>query len=162
MNIIRLDAGLEADLSPSPAGSGELVLADSGHVSVVFVPRRLARESNRVAVATFVNYAQMTFGYPNDEAREGIFPELIYAFYEIVDSDWNKRLTEQNLITFADRPNAFNRRHFLMTCHETTLQVLASDLVVQGFDEPFGDVAARVLRSQLGSEDITVNPSVDE
>ena len=98
----------------------------------------------------------------NDEALEGIFPGLRYAFYEIVDSDWNERLTEQNRITFAGRPNVFNRRHFLMTCHETTLQVLASDLVMQGFDEPFADVAARVLRSQLDSEDITVTPRINE
>ena len=37
----------------------------------------------------------MIFGYPSEEAFEGIFPGLIHAFYEITNSDWNDRLTDQ-------------------------------------------------------------------
>ena len=161
MNIIRLPTGRGTDLSPSPAGSGEVVLADSGHLFAVYRPIRTALDSPDVAVATFVNYAQMTFGYPNDEASEGIFPGLAYGFYEVFDSDWNEQLTEQNRITFSDQPNAFNRRHFLMACHETTLQVLASDLIVESFDEPFADVATRIVR-RLDGEDYTVTPGINE
>ena len=68
-----------------------------------------------------------------EDAFEGIFPGLVHGFYEITDSDWNARLTEQNQITFPDKRIGFNRRHFLMTCKESTLQVLASELVVQLF-----------------------------
>ena len=105
MNIVRL----ETEQTPSPSGSAELVMADAGHLFVVFVP--MHRRS--VAVATFVDYAQMIFGYPNEDAAEGIFPDLAHAFYEFTDSDWNARLTEQNQITFPDKRIAFNRRHFL-------------------------------------------------
>jgi hypothetical protein len=110
----------------------------------------------------FVNYAQMTFGYPNEDAFEGIFPGLVHAFYEIIDSDWNARLTEQNQITFPDKRIAFNRRHFLMSCKESTLQVLASDLVIQTYDEPFKDVATGLLRRELDGEELTVCPRIDE
>ena len=152
MNIVRLDT---ADI-PSPAGSGELLLADEGHLHLVFWGM-----SRHVGVATFVNYAQLIFGYPNDEAREGVFPELEYAFYEILDSDWNASLTEQNRIVFPDSRVRFNRRHFLVTCHETTLQVLASDICVDVKEGPFRDVAAAVLNRQIDSEGITVTPSLD-
>ena len=161
MNIIRIDTGRGTDLSPSPSGSAEVVLADSGQLFAVYRPIRISLGSPEAAVATFVNYAQMTFGYPNDEAGEGIFPGLAYGFHEIFDSDWNEQLTEQNRITFSDRPNAFNRRHFLMTCKETTLQVLASDLVLESFDEPFTDVVARIVR-RLDSEEYTVTPGINE
>jgi hypothetical protein len=51
MNIVLL----ETDQTPSPSGSGELVMADAGHLSVVFLSK-----SHRVAVATFVNYVGRT------------------------------------------------------------------------------------------------------
>jgi hypothetical protein len=93
-------------------------MADAGHFYVVFVPMRtqaaIASNGHNVSVATFVNYAQMTFGYASEDAFEGLFPGLVHAFYEITDSDWNARLTEQNRITFPDERIAFNRRHFLM------------------------------------------------
>jgi hypothetical protein len=79
-----------------------------------------------------------------------------------MDSDWNARLTEQNQITLPDKRIAFDRRHFLMTCKETTLQVLASDLVIQTYDEPFKDVAMGLLRRELDSEEPTVCPRIDE
>ena len=162
MNIVRLDT----EQTPSPAGSGELVMADAGHLFVVFVPMRreagVASKSHNIGVATFVNYAQVTFGYPNEDAFEGLFPGLVHAFYEITDSDWNTRLTEQNQITFPDKRIAFNRRHFLMPCKETTLHVLASDLVIQTYDEPFTDVAMGLLRRELDGEELTVCPRIDE
>jgi hypothetical protein len=162
VNIVRLNT----EQTPSPSGGGELVMADAGHLFVVFVPMRtpatIASNGHNVAVATFVNYAQMTFGYPNEDAFEGLFPGLVHAFYEITDSDWNARLTKQNRITFPDKRIAFNRRHFLMPFKETTLHVLASELAIQTCDEPFTDVAMGLLRGVIHSEELTVCPRIDE
>jgi hypothetical protein len=134
VNIVRLDT----EQTPSPSGGGELVMADAGHLFVVFVPMRtraaIASKGHNVAVATFVNYAQMTFGYP----------------------------TKQNRIAFPDKRIAFNRRHFLMPFKETTLHVLASELAVQTYDEPFTDVAMGLLRGVIRSEVMTVCPRIDE
>jgi hypothetical protein len=47
-------------------------------------------------------------------------------------------------------------------CKETTLQVLASDLVIRTYDEPFNEVAMGLLRREPDGEELTVAPRIDE
>ena len=128
MNYNRIDTAYD----PDPGGSGEVLLADSGSVQVVFHSR-----AGHVAIAKFHEYAQLNFGYPNDEASGAIHPELVYGFYEVLDSDWSSRLNQQNSLRFPGGLARFNRKHFIAIFHETTLQVLAQGLSVEAVRDSF-------------------------
>ncbi|MEQ4301835.1 hypothetical protein ABNF97_10660 [Plantactinospora sp. B6F1] len=59
----------------------------------------------RVALATFSNALQVTFGYPNDEALPGhplydAAADWSYGFYEVQGSPWLRRLGAQNRVKF--------------------------------------------------------------
>lgn len=116
MQFVRVDTRFQ----PDPSGSGEVLFADAGSVSVVYYA-----ENGLVTTATFSGYAQLVFGYPNDEAASAIYPHLAYGFYEAVDSDWPSRLNAQNSLAFPASHARFNRKHYLASFHETTLNVLA-------------------------------------
>lgn len=134
-------ARLDVEDQPAPAGSDEIVLADAGGLRIIFLNAR-----NTVTVADFSGYAQSVYGYPNDEAAEPLYPDLLYGFYEILDSDWNERLTAQNMKSFPDPDVKFNRKHFLVLFHETSLEVLAHSVSLTTFPDSFGTVAEASMR----------------
>lgn len=130
---------------PAPSGSDELILADHGRVRAIYVS-----VSGRVAVAEFAGYAQLIFGYPNDEAGSSVFPGVSYGFFECSDTNWSDEITRQNRMSFAE--SEFKRRHFLACFHETTLQVLAKGLRVITFESDYSDVARALFKSHLDFE----------
>ncbi|MEU8285640.1 hypothetical protein AB0C01_15030 [Micromonospora sp. NPDC048905] len=144
---------LDLGVSPSPAGSAELLLADERSCRLVFV----AGAPHRVAMATFVGFTQVLFGYPNDEALPGHplhDPDWEYGFYEVQGSPWPGRLEAQNAVPFPDQTSSGWRqlRHFLVVCHEDLVEVLADDVSVEVFDTSFEEVAMHALRLNLGSD----------
>ena len=147
--VVKLDLGV----IPSPAGSGELLLADEWSCRLVFVPSVSDGLSAppRTAMATFQGCLQVVFGYPNDEAHPGhpLYSNWSYGFYEVLGSDWPDRLEAQNRVAFPHSTVPWGKRHFLMTCHESLVEVLAEDLSVEVFERPFAEVAADALRRNL-------------
>ncbi|MET8040274.1 hypothetical protein ABZU25_05325 [Micromonospora sp. NPDC005215] len=146
--VVRLDLGV----GPSPAGSGELLLADERSCRLVFATEK----PHRVAMATFAGFAQVLFGYPNDEALPGhplYDPDWEYGFHEVRGSPWPGRLEAQNRVPFPDQTSSGWRqlRHFLVVCHEDLVEILADDVSVELFDKSFEEVAMHALRLNLGS-----------
>jgi hypothetical protein len=88
-------------------------------------------DDERRIVLRFRSCQQFIFGYPNDEALPGhplySFGLSYYGLYEVHGSDWARRLTLQNQVSFPDtdldRPSAL--RHFIVTFHDETLEALA-------------------------------------
>jgi hypothetical protein len=148
-HVVELDLGA----IPSPAGSGELLLADEWSCRLVFVPSGGGGlgAPPRTAMATFQGCLQVVFGYPNDEAHPGhpLYSNWSYGFYEALGSDWRDRLEAQNRVAFPDWTTPWQRRHFLVVCHESLVEVLAEDVRVEVFERRFADVAADALRRNL-------------
>ncbi|MEU5781963.1 hypothetical protein [Micromonospora lupini] len=147
--MVMLDLGA----SPSPSGSGELLLADERSCRLVFVATGEPR-AQQVAMATFTGFSQVIFGYPNDEALPGHplydpADDWEYGFYEVQGSPWPDRLAAQNRVTFPDHDASGSQRHFLVVCHEDLVEVLSDDVTVELFDEPFEEVATRALRLNM-------------
>ncbi|WBB69086.1 hypothetical protein [Micromonospora sp. WMMD812] len=147
--VVMLDLGV----IPSPSGSGELLLADDRSCRLVFVPT-VEAGAPRVAMATFAGFSQVIFGYPNDEALsghplQGPTDTWDYGFYEVQGSPWPRRLEAQNRVNFPDRTSSWRQRHFLLVCHEDLVEVLADDVTVELFDQPFEEVALHALRLNL-------------
>jgi hypothetical protein len=146
--VVELDLGV----IPSPAGSGELLLADEWSCRLVFVPPgNVIGRPARTAMATFQGCSQVVFGYPNDEAHPGhpLYADWSYGFYEVLDSDWPGRLEAQNRVAFPHSTPRWEKRHFLVVCHEDLVEVLADDVGVEVFERPFEAVALDALRRNL-------------
>lgn len=142
-SIVTLDLPM-----PSPSGSGELLLVDEWSCRLVYVP--MTRPGT--AVATFVGCRQSVFGYPNDEAARGheLYGPLSYGIFEVLDSEWPRRLEAFNRRTFPDTTRSWDHvRHFVVKCHESLVEVLADDVRVDIHDRPFADVAVSTLRRNL-------------
>ncbi len=105
-------------------------------------------------MATFAGFAQVVFGYPNDEALPGhplcdLADGWDYGFYEVQGSPWPGRLEAQNRVRFPDATSSWRQRHFLLVCHEDLVEVLADDVTVEVFDQSFEEVALNALRLKM-------------
>lgn len=145
--VVELDLGV----IPAPAGSGELVLVDEWSCRLVFVPSFEPHLIHRVAMATFPGCSQVVFGYPNDEAQPGhpLYADWSYGFYEVLESDWPRRLEAQNRVSFPHSTPRWEQRHFLVVCHEDLVEVLADDVTVEVFERSFEHVALEALGRNL-------------
>lgn len=147
--VIDLDPGFR----PSPSGSGEILFhgEDSDALMVLLV---VDRQYERVgpAIVTFRRCSQSVFGYPNDEAARGD-PRLRghgYGFLEIRDSSWANRLQTYNRQAFPDGHwSPAGKRHFVVTCHETTAQFLADDIRIEPRPGLFAAAAQEACRRLL-------------
>ncbi|GAB3943798.1 hypothetical protein GCM10027614_32980 [Micromonospora vulcania] len=135
--VIDLDLGF----SPSPAGSGEMLLHTDGPdaiLALLVVDRQF--QPVGPAIVTFVRCSQSVFGYPNDEAAMGD-PRLQdrgYGFYEVRDSPWTQRLRAYNRQAFPKETwSPSGTRHFLVSCHESTAQFLADEIRIEPRPGPF-------------------------
>jgi hypothetical protein len=137
---------------PSPAGSAELLLVDEWSCRLVFLPTTALPGRPRTGVATFARCRQAVFGYPNDEARRGhpLYRKCSYGFYEVIGSDWPRRLEALNRVTFPDTTSGWDTaRHFVVACHERLVEVLADDVSLEVDERPFDEVAVDALRRNL-------------
>jgi hypothetical protein len=146
--VVELDLGVR----PSPAGSGELLLhgdRPNAYLVLLAVDRNYQRLGP--AIITFVGCRQSLFGYPNDEARWGDqrLRDHDYGIFEIHDSSWRARLQDYNRQAFPHGAPDTTSRHFLVTCHESTVQVLARDAQAEVWPDPFENAVAEVLRRML-------------
>ena len=146
--MVKLDVGTV----PSASGSAELLLVDETSCRLVFVPTPAMPRRMQTAVATFSRCRQAIFGYPNDEAKRGhpLYGSRGYGFYEVIDSEWPRRLEAFNRLSFPDRTSGWDTaRHFVVICHEDLAEVLADDVAVEVHDRSFEEVALDALRHNL-------------
>lgn len=92
--------------------------------------------SEQWAVVSF-DAAQYTFGYPNDEAlsthplfKHGLHP---YIFNLVESSPSVRGLAGRNKLLFPEGSEEYSSmQHWIITCHDETLEVIASAVKVHG------------------------------
>jgi hypothetical protein len=90
-----------------------------------------------VAVLRFEGVLQFRLGYPNDEALQGHplakFKLEPYAAYLVENSPLIAEIENQNRVHPAFRPGMYSKfRHWIITFHDETLEVVAQRAAVVG------------------------------
>ncbi len=145
--VISLDVGLYPE-----AGAPAPLLAQSDHdCFLVFHAVEERGGEIRTGVVEVMGCEATRFGYPNDEALAGhpLWGRGLdfYSVGEVINSSWVAQLDEQNRAAFPDyeRPQ---KRHFIITFHDSTFECVADDLVarvVDGYREAvFAEVATGI------------------
>jgi hypothetical protein len=109
-------------------------------------------ETAGIALLEFVGCSITKFGYPNDEAWNGI-PRtrgLGYGMYEVENSQWKHDLVKLNKHSFPKTEN-WNGRHFLILFHDSSFECIATDLKLEVTKEPYPEVFQRIT-SRILSE----------
>ena len=108
------------------------------------------------AVVEFTLCHWSTFGYPNDEAIDG-HPMYgkgfdAYGAFEVFNSPWTARMTEQNRVAFPDTKKC-PCRHLILSFHESTFECLVERANVAaikgGYFEAFQAASEIVNRRQV-------------
>ncbi|MFT3722509.1 MAG: hypothetical protein QM773_02895 [Hyphomonadaceae bacterium] len=142
---------LETDITPEAAVSGANVLANEHDTMLSFNATRLMPDGLYhdvgCAIVRFDRCLISKFGYPNDEAWDGI-PRtrgLSYGCYEVLNSPWNAEICELNKHSFpASVPS--KARHFLFLFHDSCFECLASGYTIEVVRaDQFESVALRFL-----------------
>ncbi len=144
-SVVELDLGV----LPNPNNPAELLLASGWGCRLVFRPASYGEVRPQTAVVTFEHCVQTVFGYPNDEAQGAhpLYGDCAHGFYEVIGSDWPRRLEAFNRLSFPDtKLDWFASRHFLLATKESFVEILAGDIAVEVHDRPFDAVALDVLR----------------
>jgi len=147
----RLDIGVFPE-----AGASEARLIQDEYRSVLtFSAMRLQTDGSRSGAGTatveFVRCIVTSFGYPNDEALPGhpLYNSGLSAYdvFEVVDSPWIRRLTEQNRVAFPSTPDS-TQRHFIFTFHDSTFECIADELRVTIQPFPERDESRSTIRGE--------------
>ena len=146
---------------PELAISGPYLLATDERLVFCFnamqvQPDGRRTDAGRAVVKVPVCWA-FKFGYPNDEALPGhpLYSRGFHgtAVYEVSSSSWLDEMGRQNRVRFPNFDvREWNARHFLFSFHESTLEILGSDLEVTVSAEAFGTIAERMQRWLHGDD----------
>jgi hypothetical protein len=139
----EMDAG-----APCPA-----LLCDEHELFCGYYVGPKAAEQRSVAVLKFEGVLLHRFGYPNDEALAG-HPLWrlglgFYHFYTVENSPWRAEIESQNSVHRHHHPGIYEKfRHWLITFHDSTLEVLAQRARIIGRTNLSPDKAVVELRTQ--------------
>ena len=103
-------------------------------------------EEAGIALVEFPTCAITKFGYPNDEAWNGI-PRtrgLGYGIFEVLNSGWIRELTELNRHSFPKTAENTTSRHFLFLFHDSSFECIASVMKLEIIPRPYANVFARI------------------
>ena len=94
------------------------------------------RGSNRRALE-FFRCSISKFGYPNDEALGGhrLFGKGLsfYSCFEVIESEWIVELRKGNEVNFPNFSSFADKRHFIITFHDSTFECIASGFGAASF-----------------------------
>lgn len=149
--VVPLNLGFEPETGvPAP-----FLIQNEDDATLVFGAWRLEDRRVGVAVLEFTGCLIAKFGYPNDEAlagspleRHGLVP---YATQEVLDSSWVRSLEAQNRIAFP-KSHAWERRHFVITLHDSTFECLATGLATSFAADPLPEVVERIVNVKAASD----------
>jgi hypothetical protein len=146
------DSGVSAPLLLQTESSAILTFSAMTN----FVADSLSKEGT--AIVEFDSCYWSTFGYPNDEALRGhpLWGRGLsaYEIFDVYNSHWARRMTEQNRVAFPDTKDS-NTRHLIFTFHDSTLECLcegikSATLSTGPFDEVFSEISRRGLERYDG------------
>lgn len=135
--------------APCPA----IALREDG----LYVAYSVAQREDEYAIVRFGGVLQHVFGYPNDEAL-GQHPLYeaglkFYAFNAVIDSPHVRELAERNERAFAgSRVRFLERRHWVVTFHDETLEVVGMSIEFLGVaraESAAAAIEARVVQQAL-------------
>jgi len=110
------------------------------------------------AIVEFDSCYWSTFGYPNDEALDGhpLWGRGLswYGVFDVHNSLWSRRKTEQNRVHFPDTEDS-NCRHLVFTFHDSTFECLcegikSASFSTEPFDQIFSQISKRGLEKYVG------------
>lgn len=116
---------------------GIRVCDDGLLVAYVVADSEAGADQDEYAVVKFEGVLQHTFGYPNDEALS-VHPLydkglVFYAFNEVLVSPYVAELARRNEAIFPGSKFLYEtRRHWIVTFHDETLEVIGNTAVVLG------------------------------
>jgi hypothetical protein len=70
-----------------------------------------------------------------------------YGIYEVKNSSWIARLSEQNKVAFPDSRPSDGVKHFVITFHDSTFERLAAGMEAEAAERSDGDFFNRFFRS---------------
>jgi hypothetical protein len=128
---------LDIGVVPEAGVSEARLVQDEYRAVLTFSAMRLQPDGSRTDAGTatveFVRCIITKFGYPNDEALSGhpLYNSGLtgYGIFEVIGSQWIRRLTEQNRVAFPSTPDS-TQRHFIFSFHDSTFECIADDLRV--------------------------------
>jgi hypothetical protein len=93
-----------------------------------------------VAILKFDHVLEFRFGYPNDEALHGHplarFGLGCYAAYHVENSPLIAEIENQNRVHHLYKPGMYGKfRHWIVTFHDETLEVVARSATVAGISK---------------------------
>lgn len=99
------------------------------------------------AVVCLKRCMQSKFGYPNDEAFSGhpLHNKGFsgYGTFEVVNSNWEQTLIEQNRVAFPNT-GKWNLRHLIFAFKENVLECLVDDFDFRIENRPFAELVSEV------------------
>lgn len=118
--------------SPCPA-----IHSDGHRLLCAYYVGRGAHAQGTAAVLRFEGVLQFRMGYPNDEALHGHPLAKLgmehYEVYLVENSPLIAELEDQNRVHPSFRPGMYDQfRHWILTFHDETLEVVALRAVVVG------------------------------
>lgn len=143
-SLVPIDLPLSSAGAPLPH-----VFADEGRLLIAYLinspdpafggknPRSVSPTTNGqpVALLTADPYLAVQFGPPNDEALSchrlyglGLEP---YSAFEVRNSSWIASFEKANRVHSSHIAERFSGyRHFILTFHDSTVEIIADDLAV--------------------------------
>lgn len=122
---------LDLGFKPSSGVTAPLLIQTEHSMILAFSAWREASDVSPyisgTAIVEFDGCYWSTFGYPNDEALEGhpLWGRGLsaYGIFEVHNSHWVRRMTEQNRVAFPNTKDS-EARHLIFSFHDNTFECL--------------------------------------
>jgi len=130
MTQVEEVVALEAPWAPSPGVPAPVLWQTESEAVLIYKAAAATEHEGEHVVLVFAGCMATQFGYPNDEALPG-HPLAskglgYYDIFEVLNSSWLARLTEQNRKVFPNAAASTRQpRHFVVTFHDSTFECLA-------------------------------------
>jgi hypothetical protein len=100
------------------------------------------------AIFRFQRCLATRFGYPNDEARDGIprFKGTSYGIYEVQNSSWVRDTIKDNRRCFPKTGDDYIARHLAFMFHDSTFECLTDDFEFEVSMEPYATILAQITK----------------
>lgn len=162
LKMVGLDFGMDSG-APCP-----VVISDEHKLILLYYIQRTdkdywdgtdikVRDSDEdlgVTCITFKDYTQVKYGWPNDEVcnghryyKYGIKP---YAIYEVLNSDWIKKIEKGNSIHPYHSPTLFkDDKHYVFYFHDSCFEIISTKFDVEFFYNKSLNEVARLKALEL-------------
>jgi hypothetical protein len=134
---------------PEAAVSGAVVFQTEGMTVLTFNAMQRTEkgvEPAGTAIFRFQRCLATRFGYPNDEARDGIprFRGTSYGIYEVRNSSWIRETVRDNRYRFPNTRDDYVKKHLVFAFHDSTFECLTDDFTFELSMEPYARLFARI------------------